>query len=94
MEVSLSAFPVPSSLAYQAFYLFVLLPSSLVLQVVNFLETYLGDLGTGLFLIALAVLGHYAAGQEYAVASDVLSYLATLGVLIDFIDFVLGGMGP
>lgn len=94
MEVDFSTLPVLSDLAEVVFYLLIFIPGALILSTLHFLVSHIGYLGTGLFLRGLAVLGHFAAGQELALVSDVFTYLATLGTLIDVIAYLLGGLGP
>lgn len=80
---ALSAFPALSNLPYDIVYVFILLPGSFVIGILEYLEAHFGDVGAALCLIGIAVLGHYVVNPEFAVLSDAITYLSVLGVLMD-----------
>lgn len=73
------------------FLLMVKIPSLLVDPVIDFMQEGLGYGITSVLLFVITVLGNICAVSEYNLASTVLSavvaYMASLGILIDLIDY-------
>jgi hypothetical protein len=74
------------------FLLMVKIPSLLVGPVIDFMQEGLGYGITSVLLLVITVLGNICAVSEYNLASTVLSavvaYMASVGILLDFIDYL------